>query len=35
MWTVDTRGNLMNFNRNYAALFLRRNGTYPVGRTRR
>jgi PAS domain S-box-containing protein len=30
MWTVDTRGNLMNFNRNYAALFLRRNGTYPV-----
>jgi PAS domain S-box-containing protein len=30
MWTVDTRANLMNFNRNYAALFLRRNGTYPV-----
>ncbi|MBU6122652.1 PAS domain S-box protein [Hymenobacter siberiensis] len=30
MWTVDTRANLMNFNRNYAALFLRRNGIYPV-----
>ncbi|GAA3962643.1 PAS domain S-box protein [Hymenobacter antarcticus] len=30
MWTVDTRAHLMNFNRNYAALFLRRNGTYPV-----
>ena len=30
MWTVDTRGHLMNFNRNYAALFLRRNCTYPV-----
>jgi PAS domain S-box-containing protein len=30
MWTVDTRANLMNFNRNYAALFLRRNGAYPV-----
>jgi PAS domain S-box-containing protein len=30
MWTVDTRGHLMNFNRNYAALFLRRNGTYPM-----
>ncbi len=30
MWTVDTHGHLMNFNRNYAALFLRRNGTYPV-----
>ncbi|WP_310395442.1 PAS domain S-box protein [Hymenobacter sp.] len=30
MWTVDTRAQLMNFNRNYAALFLRRNGTYPV-----
>ena len=30
MWTVDTHGRLMNFNRNYAALFLRRNGTYPV-----
>jgi PAS domain S-box-containing protein len=30
MWTVDTRARLMNFNRNYAALFLRRNGTYPV-----
>jgi PAS domain S-box-containing protein len=30
MWTVDTNAHLMNFNRNYAALFLRRNGTYPV-----
>ena len=30
MWTVNTRAHLMNFNRNYAALFLRRNGTYPV-----
>ncbi|WP_081867744.1 PAS domain S-box protein [Hymenobacter sp. IS2118] len=30
MWTVDTRARLMNFNRNYAALFLRRNGLYPV-----
>jgi PAS domain S-box-containing protein len=30
MWTVDTKAHLMNFNRNYAALFLRRNGTYPV-----
>ena len=30
MWTVDTHGHLMNFNRNYAALFLRRNGIYPV-----
>ena len=30
MWTVDTRAHLMNYNRNYAALFLRRNGTYPV-----
>ncbi|MDO7846078.1 PAS domain S-box protein [Hymenobacter sp. M29] len=30
MWTVNTRAQLMNFNRNYAALFLRRNGTYPV-----
>ena len=30
MWTVDTSGRLMNFNRNYAALFLRRNGTYPA-----
>ncbi|WP_201980753.1 PAS domain S-box protein [Hymenobacter rubidus] len=30
MWTVDTRAHLMNFNRNYAALFLRRNGTYPM-----
>ncbi|GAA4365688.1 hypothetical protein GCM10023185_36210 [Hymenobacter saemangeumensis] len=30
MWTVDTRGHLMTFNRNYAALFLRRNGVYPV-----
>ncbi|MCC3152058.1 PAS domain S-box protein [Hymenobacter sp. BT770] len=30
MWTVDTRARLMNYNRNYAALFLRRNGTYPV-----
>ncbi len=30
MWTVDTHARLMNFNRNYAALFLRRNGTYPV-----
>jgi len=30
MWTVNTRARLMNFNRNYAALFLRRNGTYPV-----
>ena len=30
MWTVDTQAHLMNFNRNYAALFLRRNGTYPV-----
>jgi len=30
MWTVDTHGRLMNFNRNYAALFLRRNATYPV-----
>ena len=30
MWTVDTRARLMNFNRNYAALFLRRNGTYPM-----
>jgi PAS domain S-box-containing protein len=29
MWTVNTRARLMNFNRNYAALFLRRNGTYP------
>ena len=30
MWTVNTRAHLMNFNRNYAALFLRRNGTYPI-----
>ncbi|MBD2769455.1 PAS domain S-box protein [Hymenobacter sp. BT664] len=30
MWTVNTQGQLMNFNRNYAALFLRRNGFYPV-----
>ncbi|MDB5235405.1 MAG: hypothetical protein JWR44_2398 [Hymenobacter sp.] len=30
MWTVNTRAQLMNFNRNYAALFLRRNGMYPV-----
>ncbi|MBF9236536.1 PAS domain S-box protein [Hymenobacter sp. BT683] len=30
MWTVDTRARLMNYNRNYAALFLRRNGMYPV-----
>ena len=30
MWTVDTHGHLMNFNRNYAALFLRRNGIYPA-----
>ncbi|MDQ2794824.1 MAG: PAS domain S-box protein, partial [Bacteroidota bacterium] len=30
MWTVNTQGHLMNFNRNYAALFLRRNGTYPI-----
>jgi PAS domain S-box-containing protein len=30
MWTVDTRAHLMTFNRNYAALFLRRNGVYPV-----
>lgn len=30
MWTVDTRATLMNFNRNYAALFLKRNGVYPV-----
>ncbi|GAC1587791.1 MAG: PAS domain S-box protein [Hymenobacter sp.] len=30
MWTVDIHAHLMNFNRNYAALFLRRNGTYPV-----
>jgi PAS domain S-box-containing protein len=30
MWTVNTHAHLMNFNRNYAALFLRRNGTYPV-----
>ncbi len=30
MWTVDTRAHLMDFNRNYAALFLRRNGSYPV-----
>ena len=30
MWTVDTSARLMNFNRNYAALFLRRNGLYPV-----
>jgi PAS domain S-box-containing protein len=30
MWTVNTRAHLMNYNRNYAALFLRRNGTYPV-----
>ena len=30
MWTVDTQSHLMTFNRNYAALFLRRNGVYPV-----
>ncbi|WP_046243422.1 PAS domain S-box protein [Hymenobacter terrenus] len=30
MWTVDTHARLMNFNRNYAAMFLRRNGSYPV-----
>ena len=30
MWTVDMRSHLMTFNRNYAALFLRRNGVYPV-----
>ncbi|WP_375417791.1 PAS domain S-box protein [uncultured Hymenobacter sp.] len=29
MWTVDVKGKLLNFNRNYAAFFLRRNGTYP------
>ena len=29
MWTVDVKGRLLNFNRNYAAFFLRRNGTYP------
>ena len=29
MWTVDVKGRLLNFNRNYAAFFLRRNGLYP------
>lgn len=29
MWTVDMKSRLMNFNRNYAAVFLRRNGTHP------
>ncbi|HEX8658466.1 MAG TPA: PAS domain S-box protein, partial [Hymenobacter sp.] len=30
MWTVNTQARLMNFNRNYAALFMRRNGAFPV-----
>jgi len=30
MWTVDMRGRLASFNRNYAAFFRRRNGVFPT-----